>query len=107
LLFFLLQVKQSLLALRLAKATNGAPAKLGEIKQTRRNVARVLTVMRQRLRETLKAKYAKGKFMPLDLRPHTTKKMRRNAKLATRKTTSARALKRIRAFPKRKYALKA
>jgi large subunit ribosomal protein L35e len=95
----LLQVKESLLQLRLAKATSGAPAKLGEIKQTRRNVARLLTVMRQRLRESLKAKYAKSKFMPLDLRPHTTKKMRRNAKLAKRPRLTLRQKKQKRAFP--------
>lgn len=75
--------------------------------QTRRNVARVLTVMRQRLREQMKEKYAKSKFKPLDLRPKTTRKARRVAKLNKRKTLSVRQKKQITAFPQRKFALKA
>lgn len=63
--------------------------------------------MRQRLREQMKEKYAKSKFKPLDLRPKTTRKARRVAKLNKRKTLSVRQKKQITAFPQRKFALKA
>ncbi|EIE24848.1 hypothetical protein COCSUDRAFT_28397 [Coccomyxa subellipsoidea C-169] len=101
------EFKQELGALRVAKVTGGAPNKLSKIKVVRKSIARVLTVISQNQREALRNAYAKKKYLPLDLRPKKTRAIRRRltkyqASLKTEKQT-----KKDRAFPQRKFAIKA
>lgn len=71
------ELKQELSALRVAKVTGGAASKLAKIKEVRKNVARVLTVLKQNQREALKEVFAGKKYTPLDLRVKKTRAIRR------------------------------
>ncbi len=114
--------------LRVAQVTQGAPAKLAQIKVVRKNIARALTVLNHQKRAAvcfvvdwfilqLKEHYAQAKYLPTDLRTKTTRAMRRAltekqvrpqcfCSLQANKKT-LRQQKKERAFPKRCYALKA
>ena len=75
-------------------------------KVVRKSIARVLTVISQSQRENLRKFYENKKYKPLDLRPKKTRAMRRalTKEEASRKTL--RQIKKLRNFPRRKYALK-
>lgn len=100
-------LKMELSQLRVAKATGGAASKMSKIKQVRRSIARVLTVMTQQKRESLKEYYANKRFKPLDLRPKKTRAIRRRLTKAQREKKTLRQIKKDRAFPMRKFAIKA
>ena len=114
--------------LRVAQVTQGAPAKLAQIKVVRKNIARALTVLNHQKRAAvgfgvdwlilqLKEHFAQAKYLPTDLRTKTTRAMRRAltekqvglwcfCSLQANKKT-LRQQKKERAFPKKCYALKA
>ncbi|GIL94592.1 hypothetical protein Vretimale_823 [Volvox reticuliferus] len=107
-------LKSELSALRVAKVTGGAPNKLSKIKVVRKSIARVLTVYKQSqrtaVRNTINEENAKKKgrkFLPLDLRIKKTRAMRRALTKEQANKKLAREEKRAKAFPPRKYALKA
>ncbi|KAL4424536.1 hypothetical protein ABPG77_010116 [Micractinium sp. CCAP 211/92] len=100
-------LKQELSALRVAKVTGGAPNKLSKIKVVRKGIARVLTVVNQKTREALKESYKGKKYVPLDLRVKKTRAIRRRLTKAQAGATTEKAAKKARAFPQRKYAVKA
>ncbi|KAK2565893.1 60S ribosomal protein L35 [Acropora cervicornis] len=99
-------LKTELSSLRVTKVTGGAASKLANIKVVRKSIARVLTVISQSQRENLRKFYKNKKYKPLDLRPKKTRAMRRalTKEEASRKTL--RQIKKLRNFPRRKYALK-
>ena len=99
--------KQELSRLRVAKVTGGAPNKLSKIKVVRQGVARVLTVVSQAQRAALKKAYAGKKYVPVDLRAKKTRAIRRRLTRAQAAATTERAAKKVAAFPKRRYAVKA
>ena len=101
------ELKQELGALRVAKVTGGAPNKLSKIKVVRQGVARVLTVVSQAQRAALKKAYAGKKYVPVDLRAKKTRAIRRRLTRAQAAATTERAAKKVAAFPKRRYAVKA
>ncbi|KAI8473328.1 MAG: component of cytosolic 80S ribosome and 60S large subunit [Monoraphidium minutum] len=107
-------LKAELAALRVAKVTGGAPNKLSKIKVVRKSIARVLTVYRANLRTALKSKIVeegknkKGKaLLPLDLRTKKTRAIRRALTKEQQAKLLVKEQKRARAFPQRKFALKA
>ena len=108
--FLILQLKdlkQELAALRVAKVTGGAPNKLSKIKVVRKSIARVLTVINQNQKAALKEEFANKKYVPIDLRAKKTRAIRRRL---TKHQANAKTLKQIkkdRAFPMRKFAVKA
>ena len=69
--------KTELASLRVAKVTGGAAAKLMKIRTTRKNIARVLTVINQTQAQELRKFYKGKKYVPLNLRPRLTRAMRR------------------------------
>lgn len=75
-------------------------------KVVRKSIARVLTVISHSQRENLRKFYQNKKYKPLDLRPKKTRAIRRalTKDEASRKTLRQR--KKLRNFPKRKYAVK-
>lgn len=101
------ELKQELAALRVAKVTGGAPNKLSKIKVVRKSIARVLTVINQNQKAALKEEFAGKKYVPVDLRTKKTRAIRRRL---TKHQANAKTLKQIkkeRAFPMRKFAVKA
>lgn len=96
-----------LLQLRVQKVAGGAPSKLTRINTTRKNIARVLTVMNIKQRANLREYYKGKKFQPLDLRPKKTRALRRKMTKYERKQMTEREHKRNVHFGTRRYVLKA
>ncbi len=101
------ELKQELAGLRVAKVTGGAPNKLSKIKVVRKSVARVLTVVNQNQRAALKEAYAKKKYVPVDLRAKKTRAMRKQLTKHQAGAKTEKKQKKERAFPARKFAVKA
>lgn len=93
--------------LRVAQVTAAPASKLSKIREVRKSIARVLTVLTAQKREALKKYYENKRFKPLDLRPKKTRAIRRRLTKEQINKKTERQLKRERAFPKRKYAIKA
>lgn len=120
----LIELKTELAELRVAQSTGGPPAKVAKIKEVRKGIARCLTVYNQKRRAALQAKYEGKKYIPKDLKPKLTKKIRMRLKAdekyircksgnpneevkAFRPRVTTRQLKRKMNFPARVYALRA
>jgi large subunit ribosomal protein L35e len=73
----------------------------------RKSIARVLTVVNQNQRSALKEEFANKKYVPIDLRARKTRAIRRRLTKHEAGAKTERQVKKERAFPKRKYALKA
>ena len=89
------------------KGQKSAGSKLNEIKQARRDIARVKTILMEQQRKALNEKYAGKKYVPVDIRKHTEKSIR--SKLAPKyanKMTSAQ-IRRNKFLHPVKFALKA
>ncbi|CDS13650.1 hypothetical protein LRAMOSA05826 [Lichtheimia ramosa] len=99
--------KQELASLRVQKVAGGSAAKLHQIGEVRKNVARTLTVINQTQREQLRLFYQKKKYVPLDLRVKKTRAMRRALTPYERKIKTVKQQKKDAHFPLRKYAVKA
>merc|ERR1712010_83189 len=100
-------LKTELGSLRVAKVTGGAASKLSKIRVVRKSIARVYIVMHQKQKENLRKLYRGKKYKPLDLRPKKTRAMRKALTPHEKNLKTARELKRLRAFPQRKFAVKA
>mmetsp|Transcript_13149 Transcript_13149/g.19852 ORF Transcript_13149/g.19852 Transcript_13149/m.19852 type:complete len:123 (-) Transcript_13149:73-441(-) len=100
-------LKNELQSLKVDKVTGGAPAKLSKLKEVRRSIARVNTVISQKQRDQLRTFYKKKKYAPLDLRQKKTRAIRRRLNPYERRQKTLRQKKRLRAFPQRKYAIRA
>lgn len=76
-------------------------------REVRKSIARVLTVTNQTQKENLR-KFYKGKVRkPIDLRPKKTRAIRRALNRYEAGTKSAKQQARERAWPQRKFAVKA
>merc|ERR1712189_77534 len=101
------ELKQELAGLRVAKVTGGAASKLSKIRVVRKSIARVNIVINQTTKENLRKLYKNKKYKPLDLRPKKTRAMRKDLTPAEKVKKNRKALRRLRAFPQRKFAIKA
>ena len=121
------KLREDLLKIRFTKGTGTAVAKLTKIKELRKQIARILTIIREnRKEEVVKGlrekvtkeekdgkeeevkttiKNLKLKHIPLDLRPKLTRAMRRRMTKFERKLVTLRQLKRKLNFPMRKFAV--
>uniref|UniRef100_H2Z4H2 Large ribosomal subunit protein uL29 n=2 Tax=Ciona savignyi TaxID=51511 RepID=H2Z4H2_CIOSA len=99
--------KQELSTLRVAKVTGGAASKLSKICLVRKSIARVLTVINQTQKENLRKLFKGKKHKPKDLRPKKTRALRRRLNKYEENLKSAKALKKARLYPQRKFAIKA
>ena len=70
-------MKAELAQLRVSKVSGGAASKLAKIKTVRKAIARILTVYNQKQKAEARKQYAGKKYVPLDLRPKKTRKIRR------------------------------
>merc|ERR1712051_1093848 len=100
-------LKTELGSLKVAKVTGGAAFKLSKIRVVRKSIARVYIVMHQEQKENLRKLYRGKKYKPLDLRPKKTRAIRKALTPHEKSLKTARELKKIRAFPQRKFAVKA
>lgn len=87
--------------------TGGAPNKLSKIKVVRKSIARVMTVINQNQRAVLKEHYAEKKHVPLDLRSKKTRAIRRRLTKNQAQAKTLKQTKKEKAFPARKFAVKA
>jgi len=101
------ELKMELAQLRVAKVTGGAASKLSKIRVVRKSVARVHIVMAQKQKENLRKFYRSKKYMPLDLRPKKTRAIRKRLTPHEAALKTPKELRRLRAFPVRKFAVKA
>ncbi|KAJ3117235.1 60S ribosomal protein L35 [Phlyctochytrium bullatum] len=100
-------LKQELASLRVQKITGGAASKLGKIKEVRKSIARVNTVISQTQRDQLRIYYRGQKYIPLDLRQKKTRAIRRRLTAFEKSQKTLRQTKKEQHFPKRKYAVQA
>ncbi len=122
------ELKTELGSLRVAKVTGGAASKLSKIRVVRKAIARVYIVMHQKQKENLRKLYKvrlsnchsmigdvncfrfdfqNKKYKPLDLRPKKTRAIRKALTPHERSLKTSKELRRLRAFPQRKFAVKA
>merc|ERR1719259_583860 len=73
----------------------------------RKSIARVHIVMAQKQKENLRKFYKAKKYMPLDLRPKKTRAMRKALTRHEKGLKTSKELRRLRAFPVRKFAVQA
>ena len=121
------KLREDLQKIRFTKGTGTAVAKLTKIKELRKQIARILTIIRENrkeevvkgLRERVKKEEKDGKeeevkttiknlklkHIPLDLRPKLTRAMRRRMTKFERRLVTLRQLKRKLNFPMRKFAV--
>ena len=125
------KLREELQKIRFTRSSGTAVSKLSKIKDLRKQIARVLTIIRENkkqdvvkaLRERVSKKEGneekdkkeeevkttiknlKMKHIPLDLRPKLTRAMRRRMTKFERKLVTLRQLKRKLNFPMRKFAV--
>ena len=120
------KLREDLQTIRFTKVSGTAVAKLAKIKILRKQIARVLTILRENKKaEVIKnlrtkvtkekkddkeevkttIKNLKMKHIPLDLRPKLTRAKRRRMTKFERKLLTLRQLKRKLNFPMRKFAV--
>ncbi|KAJ2359958.1 60S ribosomal protein L35, L29 [Coemansia sp. RSA 2610] len=101
------QYKRELLDLKVQQVAGAAAAKSSKIRDMRKNIARVLTVITQQNRDTVRAKYAGKKHIPKDLRAKKTRAMRRALTKYELSRKTERQQKKDIHFGRRQYAIKA
>jgi len=101
------KLRQELLALRVSKVTGSNVAKISKIREVRKSIARVLTVINQTQKENLRKFYKGKKHKPKDLRVKKTRALRRALTSYELSRKSAKQVAKERAWPLRKFAVKA
>ena len=121
------KLREELQKIRFTKGSGTAVAKLSKIKDLRKQIARILTIIRENKKEEVvkglttrvskeekdgkeeevkkTIKNIKLKHIPLDLRPKLTRAMRRRMTRFERKLVTLKQLKRKLNFPLRKFAV--
>ncbi|GIQ85986.1 ribosomal protein L29 [Kipferlia bialata] len=99
-------MKAQLLKLRVQKYVSAQPSKISEMCVVRKDVARLLTVLSQRVRAEARVEYNGKKYAPRDLRPQLTHAMRLRLRPSQKAIKSLRVQKAEKAFPLRRYAIK-
>lgn len=101
------KLKEELHQLRVAQVSGGAPAKVAMIRVTRKNIARIFTIISQITKQKVREEYERqGKtVLPLDLRPDTTRKQRLALPEHLKNKKTPRQERMLRKYPKRKFAV--
>merc|ERR1711862_522438 len=99
-------LKTELGSLRVAKVTGGAASKLSKIRVVTKSIARVNIVIHQKQKGNLRKLYRSKKYKPLDLRPKKTRAIRKALTPHEKSIKPAKELRKMRAFPQRKFAVK-
>ncbi|TNJ30732.1 Ribosomal protein L29 [Giardia muris] len=100
-------LKRELLMLRTAKATAGpVPDRIARLRVCRKDIARVLTVITSKARESLREEYKDKKHIPKILRPKLTHAERLKLTPAQKSRLPRKTYNRRRASAPLKFALK-
>jgi len=101
------KLKEELHQLRVAQVSGGAPAKVATIKVTRKNIARIYTIISQITKDKVREEYARsGKgLLPLDLRPKLTRKRRLALPMHLKNKKTPKEKRLTEKYPKRKFAV--
>lgn len=100
-------LKLELASLRVAKVTGGIASKLAKIRIFRRDIARIMTVMTENLRENLRKYYKPKKNKPRDLRPKLTRAKRKELTPHEKSLKTRKQRRKNTFYPQRKFAVKA
>merc|ERR1711971_771630 len=90
------ELKKELHQLRVAQVSGGAPAKVANIRTTRKNIARIYTIISQITKQKVREEYARQKWTRKE-------RLRLPKALRFKKTVKQRQL--IKKFPRRKFAV--
>jgi len=101
------KLKEELHQLRVAQVSGGAPAKVAMIRTTRKNIARIYTIISQITKQKVREQYQKtgNKLLPLDLRPKLTRRERLALPKHLRNKKTPKQKRLCRKYPKRKFAV--
>merc|ERR1719336_1039863 len=101
------KLKEELHQLRVAQVSGGAPAKVANIRTTRKNIARIYTIISQITKQKVREEYERQRrtLLPLDLRQKLTRKERLRLPKALRFKKTVRQRQLIKKFPRRKFAV--
>lgn len=100
----LVELKKELAALRVQKLNRPS---LPKIRLVRKDIARVLTIINEQQRDSVRAFYAGKKYIPKDLRAKKTRAIRRRLTKSEKNLKTAKAKKAAIAYPARNFAIKA
>eukprot|EP00825_Cyclidium_porcatum_P048292 TRINITY_DN807_c0_g1_i2.p4 TRINITY_DN807_c0_g1~~TRINITY_DN807_c0_g1_i2.p4 ORF type:complete len:127 (+),score=35.44 TRINITY_DN807_c0_g1_i2:171-551(+) len=100
------KLKEELSQLRIAKVAGGTASKLTRIRVVRKAIAKHLTVINEKARQTVRDQYKKKQYKPKDLRVKKTKAIRNRLTKTQLKRKTLRMMKKLKNFPLRKYALR-
>ncbi|KAF5098246.1 hypothetical protein D0Z03_001253 [Geotrichum reessii] len=98
-------LKEELSKLRVQQSSKSV--KSTKISEVRKSIARILTVINLTQREQLREFYKNKKYIPKDLRVKQTRAIRRRLTVAQTQAKTLKQQKAEKAFPQRKYAIKA
>mmetsp|Transcript_64824 Transcript_64824/g.186513 ORF Transcript_64824/g.186513 Transcript_64824/m.186513 type:complete len:124 (+) Transcript_64824:82-453(+) len=98
-------MKAELATLRVAKVSGGAASKLAKIKVVRKNIARILTVYSTKQKTEARKQWKGKKYLPLDLRPKKTRKIRRALKVEQKFMKLPKQKVKLSNFPMRRFAV--
>jgi large subunit ribosomal protein L35e len=89
--------------------SGGNQTKLSKIREVRKSIARIQTVINQETLHQVRKKYSgkEARHRPRDLRQKKTKAIRKALKPNEEHKKTARALTKINNFPQRRFAVKA
>merc|ERR1719473_509368 len=100
-------LREELVKLRTSKVSSGPQVKLARIRVVRKSIAKVLTVINEKRRNSAKETWKKKKYSPYDLRTKRSKHARRQLTRFQAGAQTARAAKKAGNFKQRKFAVKA
>ena len=98
-------LQKELAALRVSKVSSQPQVKLTKIKQVRKNIAKVLTVLSEKRISSARTEFKKSKYTPVDLRQKKNRAFRRGMSVFERNAKTTRQQKKIDNGKQRKYAL--
>ena len=91
----------------MSKVSSQPQVKLTKIKQVRKNIAKVLTVLSEKRIDAARTEFKKKRYTPVDLRVKKNRAFRRRLTPFERKMLTTRGQKRADNIKLRKYALAA
>ena len=97
--------RKNLAELKFNKVSASHQTKVSKLRTVRKDIARTLTVLNTMKKDAAREKYAKAKYMPLDLRPQKTRKLRRRLTKHQVAKKTLKQRKKIENFPQRKFAV--
>jgi large subunit ribosomal protein L35e len=103
----LAKLEKKLFELRGQAGSSSSAEKLSAIRTTRKDVARVKTILMEQQRSALGEKYKGAKFVPRDIRPHTVKSKRNALPAKYAKKLTKAAWRRSKFLKPVQFALKA